>query len=178
MIERFEMIDRKVLRESSILTYCEDTLKAPDGKVVVYDNMLHKGAAAVVPVLEDGRILMVKQFRHSIDRVTLEIPAGKRDDENEDFALAAARELEEETGYHSDNMEHLITIITAIAYCNEKIEVYLAKDLKRTHQTLDDDEFIDVYAFTTDELKEKILKGEIQDSKTIAAIMSYISTLK
>ena len=87
--------------------------------------------------------------------------------------LAAARELEEETGYHSENLTHLLSLRTTVAFCNEKIEIYVAQDLKPTHQHLDEDEFIDVYAYSVDELCEMIYSGKIEDGKTIAAIMSY-----
>ncbi len=173
MVQKFQTIDRKHLRTSRVLEFYEDTLKTPDGQIVKYDMMLHKGAAAVVPVLPDGRILMVRQYRHSVDRVTLEIPAGSRDSREENFRVAALRELEEETGYRSEKLEHLITIITAIAYCDEKIEVYVATDLIPTKQHLDSDEFIDVEAFELDTLKSMIFAGELQDSKSIASIMAY-----
>ena len=169
----YERIDRKVVKECHIFDLCEDTIVLPDKRTVKYDFLKHKGAAAVVPVLSDGRILMVKQFRNAIDRYSLEIPAGGRDSVDEDFKLAAARELEEETGYKSEDLSHLITIVTAIAYCDEKIEVYVAKNLIKSHQDLDDDEFIDVYPYTLNELIDMIAECKIQDSKTIAAIMSY-----
>ncbi|MCR5776640.1 MAG: NUDIX hydrolase [Lachnospiraceae bacterium] len=172
MIENFELLKREELRRSSILTYCNDTYKLPNDSVVVYDMMLHGGASAVVPVMEDGKILMVRQYRPTVERATTEIPAGKRDP-GEDFLEAAKRELEEETGYKAGKMEHLITVITAIAYCNEKIEVYVASDLTKTKQNLDDDEFIEFRSFDIEELAQMIYRGEIQDSKTIAALMAY-----
>ncbi|MBR1892527.1 MAG: NUDIX hydrolase [Lachnospiraceae bacterium] len=172
MIENFELLKREELRRSSILTYCNDTYKLPNDSVVVYDMMLHGGASAVVPVMEDGKILMVRQYRPTVERATTEIPAGKRDS-GEDFLEAAKRELEEETGYKAGKMEHLITVITAIAYCNEKIEVYVASDLTKTKQHLDDDEFIEFRSFDIEELAQMIYRGEIQDSKTIAALMAY-----
>ena len=92
---------------------------------------------------------------------------------DEDFKKAAARELEEESGYRSDDLDFLIRLKTAVAFCNEQIDVFVARNLKKSHQHLDDDEFIDVKAFTVDELKEMIYKGELQDAKTVASIMSY-----
>lgn len=137
------------------------------------DFIGHKGAAAVVPVREDGKLLMVRQWRNALDRYTLEIPAGGLNGADEPPMLAAARELEEETGYHSENLTHLLSLRTTVAFCNEKIEIYVAQDLKPTHQHLDEDEFIDVYAYSVDELCEMIYSGKIEDGKTIAAIMSY-----
>lgn len=175
MIREFELLDRKTVEKTNIFDYCKDTLKLPDGRTAVYETLLHKGAAAVVPVLDDGRILLVRQYRHSIGRVSLEIPAGGRDNENEPFIDAAARELEEETGYRSDNLTHLISIVTAIAYCNEVIEVFVARDLVPSKQDLDPDEFIEVEAYEPEEISRMIYEGKIQDSKTIAAIMSYLN---
>ena len=108
-----------------------------------------------------------------IDRYTLEIPAGGRDSLEEKTYDCAARELEEETGFRSDHLELLIQLKTAVAYCNEFIDVYVAKDLVPSHQHLDEDEFINVCEYTVDALCEKIFSGEIQDAKTIAAIMAY-----
>ncbi len=176
MIKEFERLDRKVMDSNRVFDYCKDTLKLPDGRITVYETLLHKGAAAVVPVLDDGRILLVRQYRHAIGRISLEIPAGGRNSTDEDFMTAAARELEEETGYKSDDLKHLITIITAIAYCDEKIEVYVAGNLKRSKQNLDPDEYIEIEAYEPRVLSDMILKGQIQDSKTIAAIMSYLNT--
>ena len=88
---------------------------------------------------------------------------------------AVVRELEEETGYASEHLEPLISIVTAIAFCDEVIDIYLATGLKKTQQHLDEDEYIDVYAYTPQELADMIYSGKIQDSKTVAAIMAYIN---
>ena len=134
---------------------------------------MHKGAAAVLPVKDDGRIVMVKQYRNAIDRMALEIPAGGKNGVDEPTIVAAARELEEETGYKSDNLELLTSIVPAIAYSSEIIDIYLARDLQPSKQHLDEDEFVEVCEFTLDELCQKIYSCEIQDAKTIAAIMTY-----
>ncbi len=173
MIQRFERMERKLVDSNRVFDYCKDTLKLPDGRITVYETLVHKGAAAVVPVLDDGRILLVKQFRHAIDRVSLEIPAGGRNGTDEPFMEAAARELEEETGYTASELTHLISIVTAIAYCDEKIEVYVARGLKKTGQNLDPDEYIEVEAYEPEEIVGMIREKKIQDSKTIAAVMSY-----
>lgn len=166
-------IDRELKYTGSILKVYTDTIELDDGKKAEYDFIHHDGAAAVVPVREDGKILMVRQYRNALDRYTLEIPAGKLDDPKEAGIVCAARELEEETGYRSDHLERLITLRTWIAFCNEKIEVFVASDLEKSHQNLDDDEFIDVFAYSMEELKQKIFDGEIEDAKTIAALMAY-----
>ena len=116
---------------------------------------------------------MVRQYRNALDRYTLEIPAGALDAEDEPGCDCAARELEEETGYRSDDLEWLITLRTTVAFCNERIEVYVAKNLIPSKQHLDEDEFIDLKAYSLDELKEKIFNGEIEDAKTVASLMAY-----
>ena len=90
-----------------------------------------------------------------------------------DLSYAAARELEEETGYKSDELEFLISIKTTVAFCNENIDIYVAKNLKPSKQNLDEDEFINVEVYSVDELCEMIYEGKIEDSKTVSAIMSY-----
>ena len=131
--------------------------------------------SAVVPIMEDGRILMVTQYRNALERDTLEIPAGKLDDPDESGLVCASRELEEETGYRSENLEWILTLRTTVAFCDERIEVYVAKDLIPSRQNLDEDEYVDVKAYTLEELKEKIFDGTIQDSKTVAALLAYES---
>lgn len=174
-MEHIERVKRELKYKGTILSVYADTINVPNGNTAVWDFIGHQGAAAVVPVMDDGRILMVKQYRNSLDRYTLEIPAGGLDSKDEPTIKAAARELEEETGYVSDDLEHLISIVTAIAFCDEVIDIYVARNLKKTHQHLDEDEYIDVCAYTTEELTEMIYNGKIQDSKTVAAIMAYIN---
>ena len=142
---------------------------------VTWDFIKHKGAAAVVPVTDDGRILMVKQYRNALERDTLEVPAGALDKEDEPGIVCAGRELEEETGYRSEDLDWLITLRTTVAFCNERIEVYVARNLIPSKQHLDEDEFIDLKAYTIEELKEKIFAGEIQDAKTVSALLAYDS---
>lgn len=174
MLKSFRQLSREVVDTNVIFQYCKDMVELPDGKVEEYVACVHKGASAVVPVLEDGRILMVHQYRYALGRNTVEIPAGGRNSVDESFEAAAIRELEEETGYTTDEKpEHLITIATAIAYCDEIIEVYVARNLRRTGQHLDPDEFIEVVPYELDSLVDMIYSGKIQDSKTIASIMAY-----
>lgn len=176
-MKNFERLDRKEIYKGAIINVYKDTLRLPDGKIAVYDYIDHKGAAGVLPICDDGKILMVKQYRNALDRVTLEIPAGGLDTRQEPFIDCARRELEEETGYRSDQLEFLISIRTTVAFCNERIDIFTAKNLKPSHQNLDDDEYIDIDAYGVDELCDRIFSGHIQDSKTIAAIMSYKAIL-
>ena len=171
-------INRELVHKGKIIDYYQDTIIADNGMEEVFDFIGHKGAAAVVPVREDGKILMVRQHRNALDRETLEIPAGGREGTEEPTRDCAARELEEETGFKSDNLELLISIYTTVAFCNEKIDIYVARDLKPSKQNLDDDEFIEVEAHDIEELCQMIYDQKIQDSKTVAALMAYKNQLK
>ena len=172
-MDKVQRIDRKLVRKCNVFDLYEDTILTPEGHTAKWDFLRHDGATAIVPVLPDGRILMVRQFRNAVDRVSLEIPAGKKDGPEEDPYLCAARELEEETGYRSENLTKLVKLVTAIAYCSETIDIYVARDLVPTAQRLDEDEFIDVIPCEPDELMEMIFREEIQDAKTVAALMAY-----
>lgn len=165
-------LNRTLKYQGTILKIYEDHVIA-NGHEARWDFIHHDGAAAVVPVREDGKILMVRQYRNALDRYTLEIPAGKLDDPKEPTIQCAYRELEEETGYKTEHMEYLITVNTTIAFCDEKIDIYVARDLIPSHQNLDEDEEIELGAYTIGELQEKIFAGEIRDGKTIAALMAY-----
>ena len=173
MAEEIRRVKRELAYEGTVLKVYRDHMEFENGNTALFDYIHHDGAAAVVPVMDDGTILMVRQFRNALDRYTLELPAGKLDDPEEAGIVCATRELEEETGYKSDELEWLITVRTTVALCNEKIEIFVAKNLIPSKQNLDEDEYIDVKAFTVEELKEKIFSGEIEDSKTIAAILAY-----
>lgn len=175
MKDRVERIGRELVHKGAIIDLNRDTMKLPDGRTEYYDFIYHKGAAAVVPVKDDGKILMVRQFRNAVDDYTLEIPAGGKNGVDEPTLDCAYRELEEETGYYTDkeNIELLISLYTTVAFCNEKIDIYVARNLTKTAQHLDDDEYIDVEVYSLDELCEMVLSGKIVDAKTIAAIMAY-----
>lgn len=167
-------IKRELIRRGAILDIYTDTMELPDGKQEEWDFVSHrKGAAAVVPVREDGKILMVRQYRNALERMTLEIPAGSRDSVTEDTRVCAARELEEETGYKSDDLSLLISLKTTVAFCDEFVDVYLAENLKPGKQHLDEGEFLDVEAYEIDELCEMIYAGKLQDAKTVSALLAY-----
>ena len=173
MAEEFKRMKRELVYKGAIVDFYKDTIRVPNGNIVKWDFIKHQGAAAVVPVREDGKLLMVRQYRNALDRYTLEIPAGALDFPGEPGIVCAGRELEEETGFHCEKLDWLINIRTTVAFCNEKIEVYVARDLIPSHQNLDEDEYIELERYTVEELKEKIFQGEIEDSKTIASILAY-----
>lgn len=168
-------IDRKLVAKGSIIDYYHDTMQFANGNVEVWDTIDHKGAAAVVAVRDDGKLLMVRQYRNALERETLEIPAGGLNGRDEPTNKAALRELEEETGYCCKEAELLLSIYTTVAFCNEKIDIYLAKNLTPGKQHLDENEFIHVEAYTVEELKQMIYEGKIQDSKTVCGVFAYAS---
>ena len=175
MAEEIRRIKRELVHKGAVIDMYCDTMEFENGNTAKWDFIHHDGAAAVVPVTDEGKILMVRQFRNALERYTLEIPAGKFDDPNEEGIVCAARELEEETGYRSENLEWMITLRTTVAFCNERIEIFAAHNLIPSKQNLDENEYIDVGAYTIDELKEMIFTGKIEDSKTIAALLAYES---
>ncbi len=172
-MEEFKRIKRELVAKGAIIDYYQDTMQIPNGNVAKWDLIDHKGAAAVVAVREDGKLLMVHQYRNALERETIEIPAGGLNSRQEPTSEAAMRELEEETGYVSKEVELLTSIYTTVAFCNEKIDIYVARDLQPGHQHLDEDEFINVEAYSVEELKQLIFAGKIQDSKTICGILAY-----
>lgn len=174
MENKIKRIDRKLEFRGAIVDFYTDYMQMPDGRVVKWDYISHrKGAAAIVPVMDDGKILMVHQYRNALDRMTIEIPAGARDNTSEDTKVCAVRELEEETGYRAGKVEFLLSLRPTVAYDNEFIDVYVARDLQPGKRHLDQDEFIELEAVSLDDLCERIYAGEIQDGKTVAALMAY-----
>ena len=163
---------RELKYQGTILKIYEDQVIA-NGHECKWDFIHHDGAAAVIPVTADGKILMVRQYRNALDRLTLEIPAGKLDEPGEPTLACATRELEEETGFRSENIEFLLSLNTTVAFCDEHIDIYLARDLVPSHQHLDEDEVIQVESWELKDLEDLIYAGKLTDSKTIAAILAY-----
>ena len=179
MDSKIKRINRELVYKGSILDIYKDTMDVGNGKIEEWDYVAHrKGAACVLPVLPDGRILMVRQSRNALERYTIEVPAGARDSVTEDTRDCAIRELEEETGYKSNKVTKLLELRTTVAFCNEMVDVYLAEDLVPGEQHLDDAEDIRLEKYTLDELLEKIYSGVIQDAKTVAAILAYSNKRK
>lgn len=172
-MEKFEILGKDLVYHGTIIDFYKLKLRTPAGHEVSWDHIEHKGASAVLPIDDEGKVLTVTQYRGAIDDIMIEIPAGGRDSVEEDFAVCAARELEEETGFRAESLEHLVDVHTAAAYTSEKIAVYVAKDLIPSRQHLDEDEFVDIRRYTFEELNDMIFSGKITDSKTIAAVMAY-----
>ena len=157
---KLRRLDRTLASPGKVLEFYRDRVQLPDGQQENWDFVHHKrgGGACVVPVLPDGRILLIHQYRPAVDRET--------------------RELEEETGYRCGKISRLVRLDTAIAWCDEKVEVYLAEDLTKSgSQNLDEAEEIGLEAIPVEELKRRIFAGEIRDAKTVAGILAYLAVL-
>ena len=169
--QRLQRIGRRLSYKGTVMKIYQDNMQMPDGRIVQWDYFHHNGGAAVIPVLEDGRILMVRQYRNALDRYTLEIPAGAFDYEGEPGLACASRELEEETGYRSDNLSFLLHMNSMPAFTNEKVSIYVAENLKKTKQHLDEEEFLNVEALEA--LIQKIYEGTLTDSKTVCGLLAF-----
>lgn len=168
LVEKF--IKSEVAFEGNLLTVRRDTVELPNGKHATRELIQHPGAVAVVPIRNDGKILLVRQFRYPVDQLTLEIPAGKLDPGEEPEACAK-RELEEETGYKAKKLRLLSSILTTPGFTNEVIHLYLAEDLVLAEQCPDEDEFIDVEVFTKEEIKKMVENGTICDAKSLLGLL-------
>jgi ADP-ribose pyrophosphatase len=147
-----------------------DRVRLPNGKEMDMELVHHRGAAAVVPVLEDGTVLLVRQYRYATGGWLLEIPAGKIDG-GEPPEACAARETEEETGYRAGKLEPLGWIWTTPGFADEKIWLYLATNLEPAEQGLEDDEVLSIETMPLEEAVEKAYRGEIHDAKSAVALM-------
>ena len=149
-----------------------DTVVLPNGKESTREIIRHPGAVAIIPVLEDGRIALVKQYRYPIGTVLYEIPAGKLEGK-EDHEACAIRELSEETGFEATSMEYLTGVVTTPGFTDEIIYLYVATGLVKKQQHTDEDEFIDIELFTEEKIKEMIIDEELFDSKSLSALLLY-----
>ena len=161
-----------------ILHVFKDTVELPNGKPATREVIRHVGAVGVIPITDDGKVLIERQFRYPLNRVITEIPAGKLDSFTEDRLSAAKRELEEETGYTAAEWINMGDYYPAAAYCDERITLYLAKGLSLGQRHLDEDEFLNFAAVPLAELVEDVMSGRITDGKTQVAILKAARLLE
>lgn len=164
-------ISREEIYKGAIVSLVKDTITLPNGKTTQREVVLHTGAAAVVPIDDEGNIVLVRQYRHPAGKELLEIPAGLLET-GEDPLECAKRELEEETGYKASEFSHILSMYTAVGFCTEKIHIYLAKGLYEGKQNLDEDEFVNIERYTLNEALEMIFDGRIEDGKTVCGILA------
>ena len=161
-----------------ILDFYRDTVRLPNGGTAPRELSRHVGAVCIVPLLDDGRVIVERQFRYPVNEVITEIPAGKRDSRDEAPEAAARRELREETGITARELIPLGPFYPTCAYSTEVIQMFLARGLSFGERELDEDEFLNVFRMPLRELVEKILNGEIPDAKTQAAALRAWCMLK
>jgi ADP-ribose pyrophosphatase len=153
-----------------LLKVRSDTVRLPDGGESVREYIEHPGAVMIIPLLSDGRVVMERQFRYPLHREFIEFPAGKIDPGEEPLATAR-RELLEETGYEAEEWVHLTTIHPLIAYCDERIELYLARKLSQPRAaSLEQGEFLEVFHANPIEAMRWVREGKVSDVKTIIGL--------
>jgi ADP-ribose pyrophosphatase len=159
-------IDGEVAYDGGFLKVSRDRVRLPNDAVTFREYIKHPGAVVILPVFDDGRVLLERQFRYPLDRVFIEFPAGKIDP-GEDTLACAKRELQEETGYTADSWQFATTIHNAIAYSDEHLDMFVARGLSAGPTKLDEGEFVEVFTATIAELLEMVRSGQVTDVKTI-----------
>ena len=162
--------EKKIVFKGNFLTLYNDKVLLPNGKTSTREWIKHPGAVCCIPILSDGKIALIKQYRHSVKKEMIEIPAGKLD-QNEIPEECAQRELEEEIGYKASKLTFLANIHPAIGFTDEKMWLYLAENLVKTKQSLDADEFLVLFPTKLKEAVDMIWSGKITDVKTIIGIL-------
>jgi ADP-ribose pyrophosphatase len=165
-----EQISSQQVYRGHFLDVRRDEVRLPDGKVAAREYIVHPGAVMIVPLLDDGRLVVERQYRYPMGRVMLEFPAGKLD-AGEPPLQCAIRELAEETGYTAREWARAGILHNAIAYSNEGIEVWFARGLEPGERSLDAGEFLDVGAATVDELDAQAARGDLTDAKTLIGLL-------
>lgn len=165
-------LESKEIYKGKILDLYVDKVMCPNGNISTRELIRHCKASCVIAQLDNGKFLIEKQFRYPYDDIVIEFPAGKCDGD-EDPKVTAARELEEETGYKPTNIKYLGEFYPSCAYSDERIYLYYANGLVKTKQHLDQDEALNIYEVTYEELKNMFLNQEIKDGKTQAAFLYY-----
>ncbi len=169
----FKITESKTIFKGFVFDVKVDQIEYNSGNKGVREVILHNGGAVVVPVKDDGKIILVKQYRYPFDEFMYELPAGKLE-LNEDPKECATRELTEETGYSSDSISSLGKIYTSPGFCNEILYMFLAKNLKAgNHNREEGEDGMEVFEFTLEEVNKMITDGKIVDSKTISGIHFY-----
>jgi len=165
------MTASRLVYDGKVVHLYVDTVTLPDGSSSVREYVKHIGAVCVVPLTDEGEVLLERQYRYAVDRTLTEIPAGKLDAPDEDPAEAALRELREETGAVPRELIDLGDFYGSPAIMGERIRMYLARDLTFTDTDLDEDEFLEVFRMPLADAVQSVLKGEIPDGKTQCAIL-------
>jgi ADP-ribose pyrophosphatase len=159
-------LDSALAYDGHFIKVQRDTIRLPDNKTTTREYIRHPGAVVIIPLLDDGRVLLERQFRYPLHQVFIEFPAGKIDP-NENPLDCAKRELQEETGYAATDWRFACTIHNAIAYSDEHLDIFVARGLTAGESKLDDGEFLETFAASLSEMLQWIREGKITDVKTV-----------
>lgn len=165
-------IKEEIIYHGRILDLARETHQMPNKKESGFEIVKHPGGAAALPVLPDGKLLLIRQFRPAAQGYIYEIPAGRLEP-NEDAAMCVTRELGEEAGYRPNKLESLGYIYSSVGFCTEKIYLFIASELQQTQTALEPDEFIEPHIVTLTEALKMISAGTIDDAKTQIALLRY-----
>ena len=167
---REELLSGEDIYGGIFLNMKRDQVSLPDGNQAVREYLTHPGAVAILAILDDGRVLMERQYRYPIAKACIEIPAGKLEI-GEDRLLCAQRELEEETGYSASKWSFIRRIHPVISYSTERIEIFLAQGLTQQAARLDEEEFLEVFTLALPTAMDWVRSGRITDAKTICGLL-------
>lgn len=159
-------VDGSLVYDGDFLKVQKDVVSLPDDHKATREYIRHPGAVVIIPLFDDGRVLLERQFRYPLNQVFVEFPAGKIDP-GEDPLVCAKRELREETGYTAEDWRYLCTIHNAIAYSDEHLDIYLARGLTAGEAELDQEEFLETFTATAGEMLGWVRNGKITDVKTV-----------
>jgi len=170
-------VDGEAVFDGKLLHVRRDTVRLPDGTLATREYIVHPGAVLIVPVLPDGRLVIVRQFRYPLDRILIEFPAGKLDP-GEGPLATAQRELREEAGYVAASWQRLGRVHSVVSYSTEEIELLVATDLTHVGAELDAGEFLEAGTMSIEEMLAAVDHDEITDAKTVAALLLYVRRLR
>ncbi|MUV39715.1 ADP-ribose diphosphatase [Lentibacillus sp. JNUCC-1] len=178
-MKKFEekTLDSQSIYDGKIIKVHVDDVRLPDGNTAKRERVEHSGAVAVIPITEEGKIVFVEQYRKPLEKSIIEIPAGKLE-QDEAPEKTAVRELEEETGYTTHELEYVASFYTSPGFADELMHIYLAKNIIKLEETIagDDDEFIDIIEMTLEEAEKCVKEERIHDAKTNYAVL-YLASL-
>lgn len=177
MVFEEKTISSEIIYEGSILNLRKDKVHVKDNRVSYREIIEHNGGVAIAAITSEGKMVLVRQYRKAAEKAILEVPAGKIED-NEDHKLTAERELKEETGYTAGKVEFITSFYSSVGYSTEVIYLYFATELTPGEADFDDNEAIDILEYDLQVLKKMVLSGEIEDAKTIAAILLTVSVME
>lgn len=170
-------LESRTIFQGKIVTLLVDRAELPDGKEATREVVRHPGGVAILPLDENGAVTLVRQYRYPFHQVILELPAGKLDGP-EDHALAARRELSEETGLEAEELTYLGCLLASPGFCDERLHMYLARGLRQAESHPDEDEFLNVVTMPFDQLVRQVMDGTVEDAKTVAAVLKAKTLLQ